>query len=84
VLYHPFLERDIPVIVGEHVTTEACTGCVHTAPDHGVDDFKVGRENGIGTINLVQVNGVYSAAAGEFAGLDVYKVDGGVLEALNR
>jgi len=84
VLNHPFLERDIPVILGEHVTTEAGTGCVHTAPDHGVDDFNVGRENGIGTINLVQDNGVYSDAAGEFAGLHVYKVDEAVLEALNR
>ncbi|MEP2618892.1 MAG: class I tRNA ligase family protein, partial [Marinomonas sp.] len=84
VLNHPFLERDIPVILGEHVTTEAGTGCVHTAPDHGVDDFNVGRENGIGTINLVQDNGVYSDAAGEFAGLHVYKVDGAILEALNR
>ena len=84
VLNHPFLERDIPIILGEHVTTEAGTGCVHTAPDHGVDDFNVGRENGIGTINLVQDNGVYSDAAGEFAGLHVYKVDGAVLDALNR
>lgn len=84
VLNHPFLERDIPVILGEHVTTEAGTGCVHTAPDHGVDDFNVGRENGLGTINLVQDNGVYSDAAGEFAGLHVYKVDGAILEALNR
>lgn len=84
VLNHPFLQRDIPVILGEHVTTEAGTGCVHTAPDHGVDDFNVGRENGIGTINLVQDNGVYSDAAGEFAGLHVYKVDDAILEALNR
>jgi len=83
-LNHPFLERDIPVILGEHVTTEAGTGCVHTAPDHGVDDFNVGRENDIGTINLVQDNGVYSDAAGEFAGVHVYKVDGAVLDALNR
>ncbi len=84
VLNHPFLIRDIPIILGGHVTTEAGTGCVHTAPDHGVDDFNVGRENGIGTINLVQDNGVYTEAAGEFAGLHVYKVDGAVLEALNR
>lgn len=83
-LDHPFIERDIPVILGEHVTTEAGTGCVHTAPDHGVDDFNVGRENGLGTINLVQDNGVYSEAAGEFAGMHVYKVDDAVLEALNR
>ncbi|KZN12434.1 isoleucine--tRNA ligase [Marinomonas sp. TW1] len=82
-LNHPFFERDIPLILGEHVTTEAGTGCVHTAPDHGVDDFNVGRANGLGTINLVQDNGVYSDAAGEFAGMHVYKVDGAILEALN-
>ncbi|WCN11793.1 isoleucine--tRNA ligase [Marinomonas mediterranea] len=84
VLNHPFLKRDIPLILGEHVTTEAGTGCVHTAPDHGVDDFNVGRENGLGTINLVQDNGVYSEAAGEFAGMHVYKVDTAILDALNR
>ncbi|RBO79713.1 isoleucyl-tRNA synthetase [Marinomonas aquiplantarum] len=82
-LNHPFFERDIPLILGEHVTTEAGTGCVHTAPDHGVDDFNVGRANGLGTINLVQDNGVYSDAAGEFAGMHVYKVDGAILGALN-
>lgn len=83
-LDHPFMERDIPVLLGEHVTADAGTGCVHTAPDHGVDDFNVGRANGIGTINLVQDNGVYSDAAGEFAGMHVYKVDDAVLEALGR
>lgn len=82
-LNHPFFERDIPLILGEHVTTEAGTGCVHTAPDHGVDDFNVGRANGLGTINLVQDNGVYSDAAGEFSGMHVYKVDGAILEALS-
>ncbi|WP_353666929.1 isoleucine--tRNA ligase [Marinomonas sp. THO17] len=83
-LNHPFFERDILLILGEHVTTDAGTGCVHTAPDHGVDDFNVGRVNGLGTINLVQDNGVYSDAAGEFAGMHVYKVDEAILEALNK
>ncbi len=82
-LNHPFFKRDISMILGEHVTTDAGTGCVHTAPDHGVDDFNVGRANGLGTINLVQDNGVYSDAAGEFAGMHVYKVDGAILDALN-
>lgn len=84
ILSHPFVSRDIPIVLGEHVTTEAGTGCVHTAPDHGVDDFNVGRENDIGTINLVQDNGVYSDAAGEFAGMHVYKVDDVIVDALNR
>lgn len=84
VLDHPFLGREIPILLGEHVTTDAGTGCVHTAPDHGVDDFNVGRENGLSTLNLVQDNGVYSDAAGEFAGLHVYKVDDAIVEALNK
>ncbi|MDC9720409.1 MAG: isoleucine--tRNA ligase [Gammaproteobacteria bacterium] len=82
-LEHPFIDSfQVPVILGDHVTTEAGTGNVHTAPDHGVDDFNVGRAYGIGTLNLVDDNGVYVDAAGEFAGAHVYKVDGQVIEAL--
>ncbi|MDP6166191.1 MAG: isoleucine--tRNA ligase [Gammaproteobacteria bacterium] len=82
-LQHPFVaERQMPVILGEHVTTDAGTGCVHTAPDHGVDDFNVGRDYGIGTLNLVDDNGVFTSAAGEFADQHVYKVDGPIVERL--
>ena len=38
-LAHPFYDKQVPIILGDHVTTDAGTGCVHTAPDHGVDDF---------------------------------------------
>lgn len=74
-LKHPFVDREVPIILGDHVTTDAGTGAVHTAPDHGVDDFNVGRVYGIGTLNLVDENGVYTSGAGEFAGQHVYKVD---------
>ncbi|MGX5174423.1 isoleucine--tRNA ligase [Aliikangiella sp. IMCC44653] len=74
-LNHPFTERDIPIILGDHVTTDAGTGLVHTAPDHGVEDFTVGKTYGIGTLNLVGANGVYSEATPHFAGQHVYKVD---------
>ena len=83
-LQHPFLGRQVPVILGEHVTTDAGTGAVHTAPDHGVDDFNVGRAYGIGTLNLVDDEGVFTAAAGEFAGEHVYKADERVIEVLKR
>ncbi|MFT7375426.1 MAG: isoleucyl-tRNA synthetase, partial [Oceanospirillaceae bacterium] len=83
VLQHPFYdERLVPVILGVHVTTEAGTGSVHTSPDHGVDDFNVGRTYGIGTLNLVDDNGVFVDAAGEFSGAHVYKVDDQVVAAL--
>ena len=83
-LEHPFVERQVPVILGEHVTTDAGTGAVHTAPDHGVDDFNVGREYGLGTLNLVDENGVFTAGAGEFAGEHVYKVDEKVIDRLKE
>ena len=81
-LKHPFVDKEVPLILGEHVTTEAGTGAVHTAPDHGVDDFNVGQQYGIGTLNLVDENGVFVESAGQFAGDHVYKVDEKVIEAL--
>jgi isoleucyl-tRNA synthetase len=83
-LAHPFYDRQVPVILGDHVTTDAGTGAVHTAPDHGVEDFVVGQQYGLGTLNLVQANGTYTDATGEFAGIHVYKADGPVVEALER
>jgi isoleucyl-tRNA synthetase len=82
ILEHPFVEREVPLILGEHVTIEAGTGAVHTAPDHGVDDFNVGALYGIGTLNLVDENGVFTSTAGEFAGAHVYKVDEDIIAAL--
>ncbi|WP_028299642.1 isoleucine--tRNA ligase [Oceanospirillum beijerinckii] len=83
-LKHPFFDKQVPVILGDHVTTDAGTGAVHTAPDHGMDDFLVGQKYGLGTINLVQANGTYTDEAGEFAGMHVYKVDEPVMDALKR
>ncbi len=79
---HPYLDRDVPMILGEHVTTEAGTGLVHTAPDHGADDFTVARKYGIETLNLVMANGVYSDKTEHFEGQHVYKVDEPVCELL--
>ncbi|MBN1008024.1 isoleucine--tRNA ligase [Amphritea pacifica] len=81
-LHHPFYDKQVPVILGDHVTVEAGTGAVHTAPDHGVEDFSVGRAYGIGTLNLVGPDGVYTEKAGEFAGQHVYKVEGAIVAAL--
>ena len=82
-LQHPFYDAlQVPLILGDHVTTEAGTGSVHTSPDHGVDDFNVGRTYGIGTLNLVDDNGVFVDASGEFSGAHVYKVDDQVVAAL--
>ena len=44
---HPIYDRESLVMVGEHVTTDAGTGCVHTAPGHGEDDFNIGQKYGL-------------------------------------
>ncbi|BES69977.1 isoleucine--tRNA ligase [Marinobacter nanhaiticus D15-8W] len=83
-LQHPLYDKQVPVILGDHVTTDAGTGAVHTAPDHGIEDFTVGKEYGIDTLNMVQADGTYTSAAGEFAGMHVYKVDDPISDALER
>ncbi|MAT51000.1 MAG: isoleucine--tRNA ligase [Porticoccaceae bacterium] len=82
-LQHPFYDRQVPVLVGDHVTTEAGTGCVHTAPDHGMDDFVVASRYGIGTLNYVDDHGVYRESVPLFAGEHVYKVEEKIIDTLS-
>lgn len=79
---HPFYDKTLPVIVGDHVTTDAGTGLVHTAPDHGPDDFQVVKKYGIGLLNYVMANGVFSDDTPIFNGQHVYKVDPPIVEHL--
>ena len=67
---HPFLDRESLVIVGEHVTLEAGSGCVHTAPGHGADDFIVAKKYDLPVISPIDNQGKLTAAAGQFAGLE--------------
>ncbi|MEH6469641.1 MAG: isoleucine--tRNA ligase [Halopseudomonas sp.] len=83
-LQHPFYDKQVPVILGDHVTTDAGTGAVHTAPDHGVEDFVVGQKYAIETLNLVDGHGIYVSAAGRFAGQHVYKVDDEIVALLRE
>ncbi len=83
-LKHPLYNKEVPVILGDHVTTDAGTGCVHTAPDHGVDDFNVGKKYGIDTLNIVNESGLYRDDVEHFAGEHVYKVDDKVLALLEE
>ncbi len=83
-LQHPFYDRQVPVILGDHVTTDAGTGCVHTAPDHGADDFAVGSKYGIETLNYIDDHGVYRSDVELFAGEHVYKVDEKVIAVLEE
>ncbi|CAH0346911.1 isoleucine--tRNA ligase [Bacillus sp. CECT 9360] len=66
---HPLYDRESLVVLGDHVTTDAGTGCVHTAPGHGEDDFIVGQKYGLDVLCPVDEKGVMTKEAGEFAGL---------------
>lgn len=83
-LQHPFLERSVPVVLGNHVTTDSGTGCVHTAPAHGVDDYLVGQAYRLPLINPVLGNGCYASDVPLFAGQSVLKVNDRVIEELAK
>src|SRR5699024_9962372 len=63
---HPFYDRDVIVMLGTHVTTEAGTGCVHTAPGHGEDDFYVAKKYDVEAFCPVDEKGVFTAEAPGF------------------
>ncbi|MBD3610258.1 MAG: isoleucine--tRNA ligase [Gammaproteobacteria bacterium] len=81
-LAHPFYEREVPIICGEHVTTDAGTGCVHTAPGHGQDDYVVGSRYGLKVENPVGDDGKYLPSTEIFAGEHVFKANDHVIEVL--
>lgn len=81
--HHPFLDRVSPVIVGDHVTLDSGTGCVHTAPGHGVEDFEVcARYDEIPVIVPVDNAGVLTAEAGSFAGLTTEEANKAIVQYL--
>ena len=82
VLKHPIYDRDSLLVTGDHVTTESGTGCVHTAPDHGVDDFYVGKRYDLELLDNVDDNGLFRKHVEKFAGQHVVKVDKALLEEL--
>lgn len=71
VCQEPLFNRESLVILGKHVTLEAGTGCVHTAPGHGEDDFYVAKEYGIDVLSPVNNSGKFTAEAGKYEGLFV-------------
>ncbi|MDR3311055.1 MAG: isoleucine--tRNA ligase [Oscillospiraceae bacterium] len=81
--YHPLYARDSLVIVGEHVTTETGTGCVHTAPGFGVDDYNVCRKYPeIEVVVPVDTRGIMTDEAGKYAGQHYSKAGGAILADL--
>ena len=81
---HPFLGRDSVIITGEHVTLEAGTGCVHTAPGHGAEDFYACREYNIPVIVPVDDKGYLTREAGQFSGLFYEKANAEIEKELKE
>ena len=83
-LFHPFYDREVPVILADHVTTEAGTGAVHIAPGHGQEDYVAGLKYGLKVENPVGDNGVFLPSTNLFAGEHVFNANAHVVEVLKE
>jgi isoleucyl-tRNA synthetase len=83
-LQHPFNDRRVPVILGDHVTTDAGTGAVHTAPGHGEEDFLVGAEYDLPVVNPVGGDGVFLPGTEHFEGQFVWSANQPILDLLEE
>lgn len=72
---HPWIEREVRTIVGEHVTLEQGTGVVHTAPGHGEEDFEMGLKYGLDAYTPVNDRGIFTEDVEEFSGQYVFKAN---------
>ncbi len=81
---HPLYDRKSLIILGGHVTLEAGTGCVHTAPGHGREDYEVGLAYDLDVLSPVDANGCFTKEAEFFEGQFVFKADRNVIEKLRE
>ncbi|MCE9632878.1 MAG: isoleucine--tRNA ligase [Methylophilales bacterium] len=81
-LQHPFYNRQVPVICGDHVTTDAGTGLVHTAPAHGLEDYAVGMRYDLPVDNPVGDDGKFYSKVELFAGMSIWDANKVVIETL--
>ncbi|MEQ1590821.1 MAG: isoleucine--tRNA ligase [Thiobacillaceae bacterium] len=81
-LNHPFCTRQVPIILGDHVTLEAGTGLVHTAPGHGLDDYVVGHRYGLAVDNPVGGDGRFYASTELVGGMSVWEANPVVIQTL--
>ena len=81
---HPFIDRQSPITMADYVTTESGTGCVHTAPGHGLDDYMTGMKNGLDIYCPIDDSGCYiddGQVPAELVGLSVLEAEGQISEA---
>jgi isoleucyl-tRNA synthetase len=81
---HPFIGRDSRLMFGDHVTAEAGSGLVHTAPGHGYEDFVIGMQYGLPILTPVDDAGIFTAEAGQWAGQRVFDANNSIVEKLRQ
>lgn len=81
---HPFLERDSVLVTAAYVTEEEGTGCVHTAPGHGQDDYITGKKFDLAIIMLVDKAGRFTEEAGDLTGQDVFDANGPIIDRMRK
>lgn len=82
--HHPWLDLTVPIILGEHVTKDQGTGCVHTAPGHGQEDYEVGLKYGLEVYAPVNHHGKFTQDAGIFAGQKVFEANKDIIKLLKE
>lgn len=82
--HHPWIDRDSLIVLGLHVSLDAGTGAVHTAPGHGADDFKVGLQYGLPILNPVDDSGAYTEEVPEYLGINIFKANPLIVERLRE
>ena len=83
-LEHPFMNRQVEVILGDHVQADAGTGNVHTAPAHGEDDYRVGKQYNLPVDNPVMANSCFRDNIPHVASMHVYKANEPIIKALAK
>jgi len=81
---HAFINRDSLLMLGDHVTLEAGTGAVHTAPGHGYDDYVIGKQYGLEIYNPVDDRGVFTKVVERFAGEQVFDANPKIVEYMRE
>jgi len=83
-LHHPFFDRPAQVVFESHVTADVGTGCVHTAPGHGYEDFQVGQKYGLPVLTPVDEQGLFTDEAGHWDGRPVFECNTDIVEHMRE
>ncbi|WWP02240.1 MAG: isoleucine--tRNA ligase [Candidatus Dasytiphilus stammeri] len=83
--YHPFMNFSVPVVLHDHVVLDVGTGIVHIAPNHGLEDFIIGKKYNMQISNVIEPNGCYKAGTyHQLDGIQIFKANDSIINILNN